>query len=165
MGERLEAVLQAVGAKLLRQKKHLVYQLPNGQKLTLAKSPSDRRAEDNAITDVYHAAGVERPKQVKSTKPKTVKPGRQEPAWNLPVNSMGDALSKVPLATKKLQQRIEELEALVSSSDERVSRWQEECERAVEQRAEAVVRLERLLSSRWVRIGLRFRVLAVGKAR
>ena len=45
---RLDAALKATGAVLVRQKKHKVYRLPNGQTYVLSSTMSNRRAEDNA---------------------------------------------------------------------------------------------------------------------
>jgi hypothetical protein len=55
---RLHAALDAIGARLKREKKHLVYELPNGRTFVTAKSPSDNRGERNALSDLEAVAGV-----------------------------------------------------------------------------------------------------------
>ena len=50
-----ETALKAAGAVLVRQKKHKVYRLPNGQSLTVAVSLSDHRGEQNALGDLRKA--------------------------------------------------------------------------------------------------------------
>lgn len=57
--ERLQAALNACGAVLKRNKKHLVFALPNGKTLTVSQTPSDSRAEDNALADLRHALGTQ----------------------------------------------------------------------------------------------------------
>jgi hypothetical protein len=64
------SLLEAVGAKLLRQRKHLVYQLPGGRLFVMASTPSDRRAWKNIYAALRallglrpeHKAGGRRPK-------------------------------------------------------------------------------------------------------
>lgn len=69
MGKRygqLQEALETLGAKLKRDKKHLVYELPNGRNFVVAQTPSDSRGELNAMSDLRAAAGVEvrdRPKK------------------------------------------------------------------------------------------------------
>lgn len=171
--ERLESALKALGATLLRQKKHRVYELPNGSKYTVASTPSDRRAEDNALTELYHAAGIERPKRAKSTKPKTEKPGRIEPEWD--GLSVADASRPVKQLTEKqaLWQRIAELEARLKTAENRVESWRLEKAAAVKERDRAVADLCRAVnernqyreeagqakSSRWYRVGAFLRVV------
>lgn len=59
IGERLEAALKVAGAVLKRENKHRVYKLSNGQTFVTAKSPSDYRAEANALSDLRAVAGVD----------------------------------------------------------------------------------------------------------
>ncbi len=77
--ERLMAALSAAGAVLKRQKKHLVYVLPNGKSFTVSATPSDCRAEDNALTDLRHALGAEpRAAVVNPPRERRAKPGRRD---------------------------------------------------------------------------------------
>lgn len=52
MPQRVQDALQAAGARLKRDRKHLVYELANGTTLVMARTPSDRRAEDNVLRDI-----------------------------------------------------------------------------------------------------------------
>ena len=54
-------LLENSGAVLVRQKKHLVYQLPNGRMFTRYKSPSDHRAPLNELSDLRRALACDRP--------------------------------------------------------------------------------------------------------
>lgn len=57
--QQVEDLLRESGAVLLRDRKHLVYRLPNGQKFTRSKTPSDRRAAHNDLSDLRRALGLE----------------------------------------------------------------------------------------------------------
>ena len=48
--EKLTRALTQAGAVLRRTKRHNIYHLPNGRIFVVAKTPSDRRAEDNALS-------------------------------------------------------------------------------------------------------------------
>lgn len=49
VGRKLEAELASAGAVLIRAKNHAIYRLPTGQNFVTGKTPSDVRAENNAI--------------------------------------------------------------------------------------------------------------------
>jgi hypothetical protein len=51
-------MIEACGAQLIRQNKHLVYRLPNGKRLVMSKTPSDQRSILNTISDLKRP-GVE----------------------------------------------------------------------------------------------------------
>jgi hypothetical protein len=54
-------LLNEHGAVLVRHKKHLVYQLPNGQNFVMAKTTSDpARAAHNNLSELRHALGIVR---------------------------------------------------------------------------------------------------------
>jgi hypothetical protein len=58
---RVDELLNENGAVLVRQNKHLVYRLPNGQNFVVAKTSSDReRAAKNNLSDLRRALGVVR---------------------------------------------------------------------------------------------------------
>lgn len=52
---RLERALREAGAVLVRRKRHNVWRLPSGRMFVSAQSPSDRRAEHNALRDLRAA--------------------------------------------------------------------------------------------------------------
>lgn len=51
----VQQLLRESGAVLVRQKKHLVYQLPNGRRVTMSATPSDWRAERKQMRDIRRA--------------------------------------------------------------------------------------------------------------
>lgn len=57
--DQVEDLLRESGAELIRDHKHLVYRLPNGNKFTRAKTPSDRKAAHNDLSDLRRALGIE----------------------------------------------------------------------------------------------------------
>jgi hypothetical protein len=75
------SMLSSCGAVLLRQRKHFVWRLPNGQKYVTACTPSDRRAEANQISELRHRLGAVdyAPKtEPGERREKRHKPGRDE---------------------------------------------------------------------------------------
>jgi hypothetical protein len=44
--------MKEAGATLIRNKNHLVYELSNGKRLVMAKTPSDHRSTLNTITNL-----------------------------------------------------------------------------------------------------------------
>ena len=48
-------LLKQAGAVLLRDRKHRVYRLANGQTLVMAKTPSDQRGTRNAVASLRRA--------------------------------------------------------------------------------------------------------------
>lgn len=53
---RIREILKDLNATLLRQKRHQVWLLPNGNTVVMSNTPSDRRAEQNIIRDIRKAA-------------------------------------------------------------------------------------------------------------
>ena len=126
---RIAAALAMVGATLKRDKKHRVYALPNGSTFVLASTPSDKRAEDNALSDLKAAAGVE----VRATRRKASaevraerrnRPGRSgENPWGLPSagSPFADALRSTGLIEQQLRCRVGELESKLAERDARIA--------------------------------------------
>lgn len=111
MTPRVEQALRAVGAVLKRQKKHRVYELPNGKNVVLPSTPSDgRHGEENSLTDIRKAAGVSKPKKVNRKTERREKQGRREADWSLKTNPLSVALTDSGLTEKLLRTRIVELE-------------------------------------------------------
>lgn len=50
--QRVDSILTALGAKLKRQRKHQVWQLPNGRTFVRASTPSDTRSDANNLRDL-----------------------------------------------------------------------------------------------------------------
>lgn len=159
MGERLEAALKSAGAVLKREKKHLVYELPNGRTFVTSKSPSDVRAEANAICDLRATAGVEvrekprkAPADVRAER--RSRPGRAgESPWpvaSAPVApSIGDQLRASGVVEQTLRDALETARAAyeMAADNERVVR-----EKFIALEARWYVRLGRRLDRAWSRI-------------
>ncbi len=57
----VERLLKESGAVLIRRKKHLVYRLPSGQNIVMAKTSSDpERAAKNNLKNIRHVLGIDR---------------------------------------------------------------------------------------------------------
>ena len=117
---KLAHALKVAGATLKRQKKHLVYELPNGQPFATSQTPSDSHAEQNALSDLGKAAGVpvvaRRPKapaEVRAERRR--RPGREESPGFAPAvgqSALANALSASGVVEHQLRARIAELEAV-----------------------------------------------------
>jgi hypothetical protein len=134
----VSAALAAVGARLKRNKKHLVYELPNGNKVTMASTPSDHRAEENMLRDIRRAAGlVHEPKPPSPPKPKTRKLGRVERDWHgLPQagSPMAAAFRDSGLVEQQLRSRIGQLEAEIERRAERIAELERQMEMPADHR-------------------------------
>lgn len=116
MNTRLSQALADVGAVLKRNKKHHVYELPNGNKVTVAATPGDNRSELNALADVRHAAGLvtesKVPTEFRNRKVER-KPGRIDPAPALPAftgsSALAAALSQSGVVEDSLRQEVARL--------------------------------------------------------
>lgn len=77
--KRVADLLEASGAVLLRAKRHLVFGLPNGQKVTMASTPSDCRGSYNELRDLRSALGEVDPSRGSpgARRERVAKPGRQ----------------------------------------------------------------------------------------
>lgn len=51
-------LLKQAGATFVRRSKHYIFQLPNGKKLTVAGTPSDRYAVNNQMKEIKQAGGL-----------------------------------------------------------------------------------------------------------
>lgn len=131
-GDKVKALLVQLGARLKRDKKHLVYALPNGRTFTMAATPSDVRAEQNQLTDLRRAAGLERAaKPPSAPKVRRVKPGNQAPTpWRAsPIAAAlitsgvaADAeLAKAREVERMLRWRVFELEHDLAAAQESLS--------------------------------------------
>lgn len=56
--KKLEQLLEMSGAKVVRRKKHIVYELANGRMVVLSSTPSDANVFKNAISDVRRTAAI-----------------------------------------------------------------------------------------------------------
>jgi hypothetical protein len=112
---RLAEALSAIGARLKREKKHLVYELPNGRTFVTAKSPSDSRGERNALSDLRAVAGVDfderrkAPADVRAER--RSRPGRSGEGvkWGAADSQMASALMNTGLVERQLRAELAEL--------------------------------------------------------
>ncbi len=124
--ERAIKALDAAGATLKRAKKHLVFELPNGKNVVVPKSPSDHRAEENALRDIRKAVGLPREtKPPADPRERLRKPGRKEPDWlrGLPANSsqIATSLRRAGPIEQQLRSQIGQLEATIRAKDEQIA--------------------------------------------
>lgn len=129
MSRRLSAALDAVGARLKRSKKHLVYELPNGRTFVTAKTPGDSRGDLNAICDLQAAAGVDLSETRRKATPEAraerrARPGRRDSDWGRTravVSPMAQALSSAGVVEQRLRADVEALMAMLRVKDARIA--------------------------------------------
>lgn len=145
--KRIAEALDAAGAKLKRDKRHRVYELPNGQNLTVAQTPSDKlRHEDNVLRDLRKATGAVAVHREGERRERRKKPGRYESASGqigIPAETspFAAALRQTGLIEQQLRTRIGQLEGDLERATAQLV--------AVE--ALAVVRAYRWLIALWPR--------------
>lgn len=126
--DQVERILKSHNCVLLRDGKHEVWRLPNGNKFTRPKTPSCGRSHSNSLSDLKEALGLTQHKTtvgVRRQKPKKQKPDRK-PAWTTaPVNTtMAEKLMVSGAVEGTLRARIEELTSEADSCPWcRVRRW------------------------------------------
>jgi hypothetical protein len=119
LSKRLEDALDAVGARLKRTKKHRVYELPNGRTFVVGSTPSDNRAEQNALSDLRAISGVDtQPERRKASAEvraeRRRRPGRAgEPPWRTGTSALASAMRESGVAEKSMRVQIDELRASV----------------------------------------------------
>jgi hypothetical protein len=123
--KRLSDALSSAGAVLLRQGKHLVYRLPNGRKFTAASSPSDVRAERNALSNLRHALDAVPEHKEGVRRVKARKPGAPTRV-DRPLSTMGHALLKAGAVDAAQDARIDDLERVTLSLLRKVDKLQAE---------------------------------------
>lgn len=127
---RIQEALASVGATLKRGRKHLVYELPNGRNFVVAKSPSDRKGELNAMSDLKAATGIDVEARRKATPEARAerkrRPGRNgtEPVkWGLPAESspFASALRESGVVEQQLRCRVGQLESEIAEKDTQIA--------------------------------------------
>lgn len=102
---KVKTMLKDAGAKLKRNRKHQVYELPDGKNVVISSTPSDVNAMHSQVRDIKKATKTEEPKPQKpvGTKERRNKPGRQgEPKPTPPPPmSMADQLRMAELRQEK----------------------------------------------------------------
>ena len=98
--QQVAATLKSIGAKLLRAKKHQIWQLPNGQKFVRACTPSDQRGDQNNLTELKHAAGLLDPErgQAGERRERKHKPGRMETSRTIHAAPVSDFAAKLSMS-------------------------------------------------------------------
>lgn len=151
--KRVVAALGAVGATLKRSKKHLVYELPNGNAVTVSSTPSDSREEQNVLRDIRRAVGAvdptPKPSTTKNAPKRKPKPGRSDvPFARITASPLADALRSTGLVEQQLREQIAALESEVwnlSTTCARLSETHGREERAWRtERADLIAKVEEL---------------------
>ena len=113
VSDRLTAALELVGAQLKRDKKHRVYELPNGRTFVLPSTPSDVRAEANALSDLRAVSGVDvlakprkAPADVRAERRN--RPGRAgELPWKASMSPLAEALRSTGIVEQQLRTELD----------------------------------------------------------
>lgn len=159
MSARLQEALEAVGATLKRAKKHRVYALPNGRTFVVGNTPSDKRADRNAISDLKAVAGVafdeprrKAPAEIRAERRN--RPGRAgERPWPVGSSPLASALRDSGIVEQQLRDEIAQLKRgiaeLTAAVDELAATVREKDERIADMERMAAVRFTRWLQSRW----------------
>ncbi len=160
---QIENVLKQIGARLKRQNKHKVYELPSGQNFVIASTPSDSHAEANALRQLGRLGYVVpgRPRAEKNQTPfpqpaerrKVIrKPGAPRPPWSLPVNRLADTLASDPLVKAHYDDRVAALELEVATAHTRAASWAHEY-------AQVARELSVIKERPWYRVGRALRMV------
>jgi hypothetical protein len=122
-------LLAEAGAVLVRQNKHLVYRLPNGNMFTRNKTPSDHRTPLNELSDLRRALGIVRtPKEkepIMNHHPQNEQPSAVPPTKLQPHQEASG------LAQDNLQTRIEVMMAREEATQERLMAEAQQVERRI----------------------------------
>lgn len=116
-------------AVLVRQNKHLVYRLPNGQNFVVAKTSSDPvRAARNSLSDLRRALGIERGNHGGKEEPPSMETTQLVP----PPAERAPAPESSPEQSDSLQKRIEAAIAGEETQLEKVMAEAQQIERRVQ---------------------------------
>lgn len=117
--ERVKEALKAAGATLKRDRKHRVYELPNGRTFVIASTPSDsHHAEKNALGDLRRALGEPREAKAEAApRERRKKPGRNDSptSWTLRGTCLAEAMRESGVLESKLRADIDTLENQVAN--------------------------------------------------
>ncbi len=106
--QELHRLLDQYRAVLVRQNNHLVYRLPNGQNLVVAKTPSDPdRAAKKNLSCLRRALGIGRPAQAAESEPQVQTTEQPAPAGTALESSQPDSLKdrlRTAIATEEAAQ-------------------------------------------------------------
>jgi ribosomal protein S19E (S16A) len=155
MTRRVVDALKSAGAVLKRRKKHLVYELPTGQNVVVSSTPSDVRAENNALREIRKASGEARPATatVGERRERKHKPGRAREPWTVKAPTMAAKLREAGVVERAQTTRIDELgRDLVSMANELAIALNIASD-AFAESARTSDELSRLKRTRWHRLG------------
>lgn len=158
--DRLRSALDAMGAKLKRDKKHLVYELPNGRNFVVAKSPSDARGEENALSDLRAVSGVavlttdepkkKAPAEVRAERRR--RPGRHgEAPWDASLSPLSDALRTSGVVEQSTLAEVARLGQEVAAINRVLTEQQAAAIGDLQARLDAMERLWVIRAARWLR--------------
>lgn len=133
MPSKLQAALAAVGARLKRHRKHLVYELPDGRNFVTASTPSDRHADANALRQLERMtvpAMPGAPRAITPDRKKRIKPGARSAPWSLPVVSpLAAELSAAGVVEARLRMELAESYTAGADLAAQVRRYREVLDR------------------------------------
>jgi hypothetical protein len=113
----VDRLLEEHGAVLVRQNKHLVYKLPNGNTFTRNKTPQDRRGPLNELSDLRHALGVvrEQPKE-KGERTMAIEHRTATGVAAPPIQSPAQPVAATPQPPAQVSLRLR-IEAMISTEE------------------------------------------------
>lgn len=122
---RVEEKLKAIGAVLKRNRKHEVWELPNGQNFVRSSTPSDVRSEQNDMSELRRLAGEADPHKGATgmRRERRNKPGRMDTSSTVhaaPVSDFAAKLSMSGAVEAALRGEVEALKAKLSEAESRV---------------------------------------------
>jgi hypothetical protein len=121
MSKRVTEALKRAGAVLVRANRHEVYALPNGKKLTVASTPSDRRAEENMLRDLRHATDEVPVHKEGERRPRKHRPG---PGAQDPLGTsrtvLGEAFVRSGVIAQMNMRHIDQLHQLLDAREQEI---------------------------------------------
>ena len=130
--EKVTQLLNDVGAVLKRQRKHEVWELPNGKNFVRAKTSSDCRSEHNNLSDLKRELGVVTPP--KSAAPSRTQMRRRKPTAtvsherlksNVASLNLAESLRMAGLSDDALRDRVSAAETRLYEAERRLTALQE----------------------------------------
>lgn len=130
--DQVNHLLRESGARLIRDRKHEVWRLPNGRNFVRAKTTSDCRSERNNLSDLRRALGIEVERGQPGERREKVYRPKQRPSrefFEKPVNNgLADQLRLKGVAESALREELELVQFENASLKEQLEEAAEEIE-------------------------------------
>lgn len=94
---KVSELLESCGAVLKRQRKHEVYELPNGKNFVRAKTPSDTKSDLNNLSDLKHQLQIVTPRKIGAA-PSRAKLSKAKPTKQVSTERMKSKVASLSLA-------------------------------------------------------------------